>query len=235
MVKRQLEMETIPVIQMRLYLPAFLLLIASAQTGKAQSAVDINVGLGAARVGSNGSGLADASSPNAFGACIPSSGDPTCLATPGLHGMFLGIGGDVFMNKHFGVGAEVNLQPVKNDYGPLQFRQTFYDVNGIYAPVNEKRAQLQFQGGVGGARTSFSFTQSSCVGTAVCSTSSQPVGNSGHFQVHAGVGLQLFLTQHIFIRPQFDVHYVPNLTQQFGGTIVPQATVWVGYSLGDRP
>jgi hypothetical protein len=27
--------------------------------------------------------------------------------------------------KHFGVGAEVNLQPAKSDYGPLQYWQTF--------------------------------------------------------------------------------------------------------------
>ena len=52
----------------------------------------------------------------------------------------------MFLNKHFGVGAEVNLQPAKSDYGPLQFRQTFYDFNGIYAPVNEKQIQVQLQG-----------------------------------------------------------------------------------------
>jgi len=138
------------------------------------------------------------------------------------------------LHQHFGIGAEVNLQPAKGDYGPLQFRETFYDFNGIYAPVNSKRVQLQLQGGIGGARTSFSITQNSCVGTAVCSTVSQPVGNASHFQVHAGIGLQLFVTEHVFIRPQFDLHYVPNLNQQFGSNTVPAATVWVGYSFGDR-
>jgi hypothetical protein len=152
-----------------------------------------------------------------------------------LGGFFLGLGGDLLLYKHFGVGAEFNLQPAKSDYGPLQFRQLFYDFNGIYAPVNEKRVQLQLQGGIGGARTSFSFLQNSCVGTAVCSSSSQPVGNSSHFQVHAGIGVQFFLTDHLFIRPQFDLHYVPNFTQQFGSNTVPSGTVWVGYSFGERP
>lgn len=136
--------------------------------------------------------------------------------------------------KHFGVGAEVNLQPAKSDYGPLQYRETFYDFNGIYAPINEKRVTLQLQGGIGAARTGFSFSQNSCVGTAVCSNVSQPVGNASHFQVHTGVGVQFFLTQHLFIRPQFDLHYVPNLTQQFGSNAVPEGTIWVGYSFGER-
>jgi len=220
--------------QIRFYLSALLLVLASAPMSKAQTSFDLNIGFGTAQTGSNGSGIDNANSINAFGICSPSSGDPNCQKTPGLGGFFLGLGGDVMMTKHFGVGAEFNLQPAKNDYGPLQYRQTFYDFNGIYAPVNQKRVQLQLQGGIGGARTSFSFTQNACVGTAVCTSSSQPVGSTNHFQVHAGVGVQLFLTDHIFIRPQFDLHYVPNFTDQFGSTAVPQGTVWVGYSWGDR-
>ena len=54
------------------------------------------------------------------------------------------------------------------------------------------------------------------------------------FQVHTGVGVQFFLTQHLFIRPQFDLHYVPNLTQQFGSNAVPEGKIWVGYSFGER-
>ena len=216
------------------YLPFLALVLVGVPFASAQSSFDVNIGFGTARVGSNGSGIDNANSLNAFGPCLPSSGDPYCQTTPGLSGFFLGLGGDIMLHQHFGIGAEVNLQPAKGDYGPLQFRETFYDFNGIYAPVNSKRVQLQLQGGIGGARTSFSITQNSCVGTAVCSTVSQPVGNASHFQVHAGIGLQLFVTEHVFIRPQFDLHYVPNLNQQFGSNTVPAATVWVGYSFGDR-
>jgi hypothetical protein len=60
------------------------------------------------------------------------------------------------------------------------------------------------------------------------------VGSSGHFQVHVGVGVQLYVTEHIFIRPQFDLHYVPGFTQQFGSNLVPAGMVWLGYSFGDR-
>jgi hypothetical protein len=138
------------------------------------------------------------------------------------------------LTKRYGFGAEISLQPTRQDYGPLQYRQTFYDFNGIVAPVNQKRVELQLLGGIGGARTSFSFTQTGCVGVAVCTTQTQAVGNASHFQVHAGIGLQLFLTDHLFVRPQFDYHYVPNFTQQFASNSVPAATVWVGYSFGER-
>ncbi len=116
----------------------------------------------------------------------------------------------------------------------LQYRQSFYDFNGIFAPINQKRVSLQLQGGIGAARTSFSINQSGCVGTAVCTSQNQPVGSATHFQIHAGVGVSLFVTEHIFIRPQFDIHYVPNLTDQFGGNFVPAGTVWIGYNFGDR-
>jgi len=218
------------------YMRAALLFMASAilPSAFAQSSFDVNVGFGTARVGASGAGIDNANSINAFGSCIPNSGDVNCQATPSLDGFFLGFGGDLMLTKRYGFGAEISLQPTRQDYGPLQYRQTFYDFNGIFSPVNQKRIQLQLLGGIGGARTSFSFTQTGCVGVAVCTTQTQAVGNASHFQVHAGIGLQLFLTDHLFVRPQFDYHYVPNFTQQFASNSVPAATVWVGYSFGER-
>jgi hypothetical protein len=153
---------------------------------------------------------------------------------PGLNGFLLGFGGDGMFAKRFGVGGEVSFMPSKGDYGPLQFRQIFYDFNGIYMPVNEKRVGLKLMGGIGGARTSFSFNQSSCVGTAVCSSSSTPVGGSNHFQLHVGAGVEILLTEHMFIRPQFDLRYIPNFTDQFGSNIVPGGMLWIGLKTGGR-
>jgi hypothetical protein len=200
----------------------------------AQSSFDLNIGFGSAHANATGSGIENALSINAFGACSPASGDPNCQPTPSLSGFFLGFGGNAMLQKHYGFGAEINLQPARSDYGPLQYRQTFYDFNGIFAPLNQKRVLVQLLGGIGGARTSFSFTQRACVGTAVCVAQNQPVGNASHFQVHGGLGMQFFLTNHVFIRPQFDLHYVPNFTQQFGSNTVPGGSIWVGYSFGER-
>jgi hypothetical protein len=200
----------------------------------AQNAFDINLGFGSFHDGATGGGLDNASSLTAFGACTPGSGDTFCQATGGLGGFFLGFGGDLMFTNHFGGGFQANVQPAQSGYGPLQYRQSFYDVNGIYAPINHKKVVLQLMGGIGIARTAFSFNQSSCVGTAVCTSQNEPVGNSNHFDTHFGIGVQLFVTEHIFIRPQFDFHYVPGLTNQFSSDAVPGGSIWVGYNFGER-
>jgi hypothetical protein len=218
----------------KLSLTGAVVFLFGAALVNAQTAFDVNVGFGSAWASANSGGLDNASSLNAFGSCTPNSGDPNCESLPALNGFFLGFGGDLMLFKHFGVGFQASLQPSRETYGPLSSRQTFYDVNGIYAPIATKRAVLQLEGGVGGARTSFAYTQSGCVGTAVCTSSTEPVGNANHFDVHVGVGVQIFLTEHIFIKPEFDFHYVPGLTNQFGSDAVPEGMVWVGYSFGER-
>ena len=98
-----------------------------------------------------------------------------------------------------------------------------------------KRAIVQLQGGVGTATTGFTFSQSGCVGAGVvCTNSVSPVGSSTHFQVHFGAGVQIPIKDHFFVRPQFDLHYVPGLTNQFGSDLVPEVMVSVGYHLGER-
>ena len=224
------------------YLPILSLLLLCVPFASAQSSVDFMMGFGTAHDSASSSGLDDAilTQCSPVGSVSIATGG-TCAATPSLGGFFLGIGGDVMLWKHIGIGAEVNVQPAKSTfieipgYGPLNYRQTFYDFNGVYAPVNTKRVTLQLEGGVGGAKTGFSITSSQCVGSA-CVSQAQPVVNSNHFQVHAGVGLSLFVTDHVFIRPAFDIHYVPNLTTQpgFGSNLVSEGTVWIGYNFGDR-
>jgi len=219
---------------LRGYLPLLSLLLACAPFAAAQSSFDLNIGFGGAHDGSNGGGFDSASSINAGGVCTPGTGDVNCIKNPELSGFFLGFGGDVLLQKHYGIGGEVSFTPAKGDYGPFQYRQTFYDFNGIYAPVNQKRVQLKLMGGIGGAKTGLSFTQSSCIGTVGCVSQTEPVISANHFQVHVGVGVEVFVTDHIFIRPQFDYHYVPGFTDEFNSNSVPQGMVWVGYSWGDR-
>src|SRR5258707_1491595 len=181
----------------------------------AQSALDVNINFGTAWNSASGAGIDNVNSPNFLGGCVPGSGDPFCQATSKLSGFFLGFGGDIMFRQHFGAGAEVNFQPVHQDYGPIKSRQTFVDVNGIYEPLVSKRAIVQLQAGIGSASTGFIFSQSGCVGTALCTTQSSALGSSTHFQVHLGAGLQIPIKERFFIRPQFDIHYVPNFTDQY--------------------
>lgn len=205
----------------------FLPLLFCFSYANAQSAVEVNLGFGTAHDKAAGVGIDSTTG-------VPCTTGTTCQLTPSLSGFFMGFGGAVMLNKHLGFGGEASFQPARQDYSVLQLRQIFYDVDALYAPVNQKKVMLRFLGGIGAAKSSFSLTQSSCVGTAVCNTFTQPFGSSNHFQIHAGVGVQAYLTEHVFIRPQFDLHYVPNFTDQFGSTAVPGFMVWIGYSLGDR-
>lgn len=193
----------------------------------AQSALDVNLGFGTAHNKAAGGGIDS----NTGATCTTGT---TCLQTPTLSGFFMGFGGTIMLSKHLGFSGEATLQPRKQDYAGFQSRQIFYDVNGVYAPVNEKKVMVRLEGGIGGATTSFSYTASSCVGTAVCQTQSQAVGSAKHIQIHAGAGVQIYLNEHVFIRPQVDVHFVPNFTNQFGSNLAPSAMVWIGYSMGDR-
>jgi hypothetical protein len=185
------------------------------------------MGFGSNTVKSNGFGLSAITGNR----CSPVQGDSTCLTNPDLSGFFLGFGGDAMIDKHFGIGAELSFQPSKPNYGPFQYRQMFYDFNGIYAPVNEKKVSLKLMGGFGGSRTSFSFEDQSC---SVCSTTNVPVGKSNHFQLHAGAGIEIMITESLMVRPQFDFRYVPNLSDQFGRDIVTGGMVWVGFKFNNR-
>ena len=219
------------------YLPILSLLLLCVPFASAQSSVDFMVGFGTAHDSANGGGIESADSINAYSACAPGpASDGYCLNNPDLSGFFLGFGGDVMLWKKFGIGAAANVMPERKDYGPLLYRQAFYDVNGIFRPVSTKRVVLQLEGGIGGAHTGFGINESGgCVGTAVCTPNqTEPVGSSNHFDIHAGVGVSLFVTEHIFIRPQFDIHYAPGLTDQFNSNVVTAGMVWVGYSFGDR-
>jgi hypothetical protein len=62
------------------------------------------------------------------------------------------------------------------------------------------------------------------------------VDQANHFQLHFGAGIRLHVTDNIFIRPQFDLHWVhgfadPNVPV-YGSDWVPQYTIAIGYSFG---
>jgi len=226
------------VIRICRYFSLLFLLLFCIQFANAQSSFDLNMGFGAAQDKSLGS--VDI---NTLNPCP--SGDTTCATTASLNNFMLGFGANLMLWNHFGVGGDVMVQPARQNYltfqqansatgqagDILQSRVTFYEFNGIYQPVSSKKALLQLIGGIGGANVKFyeQVSQSSTVlGNSV---QSQYAGSSNHFSVHGGLGVQIYVTDHVFIRPQFDVHYVTNFSQ-FGRNIVTSEMVWIGYSLG---
>jgi len=209
----------------------------------AQAEFDIGLGFGTAHDASNHQGIDNLNSINALGPCTPNSGDVNCQQTPALSNFFMGFGMNILLTKRYGFGGDVIFQPERPSYGPLLYRQTFYDFNGIYAPINQKRVQLEILGGIGGAHTGFSINQTGCVGIAACSSQIVPVATANHFAIHVGAAVQVFVTEHIFVRPEYDFRYVPglgtpsnfnafgasNTSHQFNSDVVNAFMVWVGF------
>ena len=223
----------------RHYLPLLVLLLVCLPFAQAQSQVDFNVGFGTAHASSLGS--VDI---NTLNPCANLSGE-VCGSTPNLSGFFLGFGGNLMLWKHLGIGVDVALQPAKQNYltfqtatpgsygDVLQSRVTFYDFDAIYAPYSSKKVQVQVKGGIGGANVKFYENFSSSSAVLGNTNSSQYAGSANHFAVNAGLGVQIYLTDHVFVRPEVGYHYVHNFSQ-FGSNSVPAAMVWLGYSIGDR-
>jgi hypothetical protein len=84
------------------------------------------------------------------------------------------------------------------------------------------------EGGIGGAKLSFYVSQQA----GSIFTQSQYFTSTNHFQVHAAVGVKVYVSTSVFIKPQVDLHYVPHLTDQYGRNAVPEFTMSIGYSFG---
>ncbi len=227
------------------YLPIFVLPLACLTIAHAQAGVDVAVGFGAAQDSAATTGL----DPNTLLGCTLGS-NPTgagCASTPSLNAFMMGFSGDLMFWKHFGINAEVSFQPAKQNYVTLQSasptlgqgaitlqeRTTLYDFNGVYQPVKTEKVAVKLYGGVGGANLKFYENSSSNTALTGSQNYSQFFGSSNHFQVHGGAAVQIYVRGKLFVRPQFDIHYVNNLSQ-FGHNYITEEMVWIGYTLGSQ-
>jgi len=186
---------------------------AAPHLGRAQE-VAAYFGLGSAYDGSNG-------------AQIDTFSDGNLFKTPSLGGVFGHIGASVFINKHVGVGGEISWRLFQADYAGIQYRPTFYTFDAIYRPAtaSKKRFVPEFRAGIGGVRLNFFPNDDlSCAQVPGCPS-------SDHFQLHLAAAARWYLSDHFFLRPAVDVHYVNNLFE-FGNNWVPEYSVGFGYSLG---
>jgi hypothetical protein len=160
-----------------------------------------------------------------------------CEPGPTIGGVFGVFGVDFMLKPHLGFNGEYAFRFAQAPYLPaagLNYRPGFYDFNVVYQPLSGKRIVPLVEGGIGGARIALYQTQTVSI-TGITNTFTIPAGlNANHFQVHGAVGVKLYVKGNIFIKPQFDIHYVTHLTDQFGRDWVPQYTVAVGYTFGER-
>lgn len=229
------------------YLPFCFLALGSVQFASAQTDFDVNLGFGSFHDKAAAATGVDSVTGST---CTSVTTDPNCVITPtnGMGGFFLGFGMDLMLKKKYGLGFSWDLTPARSDYEPavsipasegggsytVQYRQHFIDFNGIYAPVNNKKFVLKLIPGIGDAKTSISISETSCLTSSTCAHEVEPFASENHFDIHAGVAVQVFVNDHFYIQPEFDYHYVPNLNQQFNSNSVFGGMVRVGYNWGDR-
>ena len=158
---------------------------------------------------------------------IDTFGDGNLHNTPAMGGLFTSLGANVFFGKRVGVGAELSWRPSEGDYAGLLYRPSIASFDGIFRPRtgSTKRFAPELHAGIGWARVRYDFNdQPSCDQVPGCP-------DTTHFQVHLGAAGRWYLTDHIFLRPALDVHYVHNLFE-FGSNWVPRYSVGIGYSFG---
>lgn len=204
------------------------LLVGSWNHAQAQS-LSPYFGLG---TGTNSAGTSTGCPP---GRLFDSFND-ACEPAPTIGGLFGILGADFMVLPHLGVNGEYAFRFAQAPYlplGGLKFRPAFYDFNVIWQPFSIWRLVPDVEGGFGVARVALYSTQTTSV-TGITSTTTSSAGAANHFQEHFGLGAKLYITSAIFIKPQFDFHYVPHLTDQFGRNWVPQYSAAVGYTFGRR-
>ncbi|MDQ2842644.1 MAG: hypothetical protein M3Y72_16705 [Acidobacteriota bacterium] len=193
-----------------------------ASFANAQAGLDVFFGLGTAQ----------ASSSNQL---IDTFGDGNLYSTPRLGGVFGKAGADVMLTPHFGVNGELDFRFAQTNYAGLQYRPVFYDFNGVWLPFGDrfKRIVPEVEAGFGGVNLRFYYPSSYCDAFAGCSNANQYLESSNHFQFHFAAGLRVYVTSHIFVRPQVDAHWVNNF-YQFGTNWVPEYGAVVGWSFGSH-
>ena len=193
--------------------PGVMILLGFSATLVQAQEANFYIGAGSAHDSSNG-------------AKIETFGDGSLYKTPNLGGLWGIIGGNVFVNKQVGIGAEVSWKS-QSDYAGIQYRPSFYNFDAIYQPakVGTRRLAPEFRLGIGGMRIHyFPDDPSFCDQLEGCPA-------SHHFQVHFAAAARWYLTDHLFLRPALDVHYVNNLFE-FGSNWVPRYSVGIGYGFG---
>jgi hypothetical protein len=185
----------------------------------AQSRFDFYFGMGTAQVGSSHQ-------------VIQNTSTGSILPTPHMDGVFGTIGGGIFLKQNYGFGAQAAFRFKQGDYAGYGYRPIFYDFNGMWTPQIGKFVVPEFQAGFGGLNLRF-YDASNPYYDYNTGKVSTFAGSSNHFQLHAAAGLRFKVKSHIFVRPQLDYHWVPNLTNEFGSNSVLSYSLAAVFSSGE--
>jgi hypothetical protein len=145
-------------------------------------------------------------------------------------GGYPAFSGDFLFKNNFGIGAEAAWRAHQNlDLFLQPYRPILYDFNAVLAPPLGKKAQADFQGGIGWESIRF-YTPffNNCNGFNCTNFTS-----SNHFLGHVGAGLRYYVTNSVFIMPEAHFYFVRN-NIEFSGPRISRYGVSIGYSFKNQ-
>lgn len=138
-------------------------------------------------------------------------------------GLFPSAGVNLFIGA-VGIGGEVAFRAQHNS---SDLRPIYYDVNLLLDPVHIARSIVpELMVGVGAQSIQALKGAASCGGLSSCA---QYAGSN--LAGHVGLGLKVYLTEHIFLRPEAHFYFIRN-NSAFGTSNTQRFGVSLGYSFG---
>ena len=204
-----------------------LLMLAAANSAHAQRVISPFFGLGSDRDTVGTDNASACTSGQLF-----DNFTSVCESGPTMGGLFGMVGVDYMLKRKIGLNGEYTFHVSPSAYLPnegLKMRPSFYDINGFWQPFGRRIAPF-LEGGFGGARVALLFNSNSCLTGSPCGNFTPPA-SPNYYQLHLAVGGKIYIHGAIFVKPEFDLHYVFNF-QQFGRNAVIGYMISGGYTFG---
>lgn len=144
-------------------------------------------------------------------------------------GFYPSAGGDlIFLPHGLGLGAQVAWRGSMSDFFGEGVRPIMYSFNLAWEPIAPGiKFRPDVMIGAGAESLRFYTGQYTCSAFTGCTDYT----SSNHGMLHAGVGLKVYVTDHIFLRPALDL-YVVRHNYEFTAPQAWQTGISIGYTLG---
>ncbi|MGH9417586.1 MAG: hypothetical protein ACRD01_13265 [Terriglobales bacterium] len=144
-------------------------------------------------------------------------------------GLFPSAGGDIIFLPHgIGFGAQVAWRASQTDFFGEGVRPIMYSFNLAWEPI-APGFKFRPDFSIGAGAESLRFYQG--VYTCGAFTGCSDYTSSNHGMLHAGVGLKVYFTDHLFLRPALDFYTVRH-NFEFDVPNAWQTGIAIGYTLG---
>lgn len=144
-------------------------------------------------------------------------------------GAYPSFSADVLFYKNLGFQGEFAWKASRGVWQGVQpYRPFFYDFNAIYVPKLANRTYLELMAGLGSEATRYYQPFQTC-DFYTCKN----YVTINHFMGHFGVGMKVYATRNLFVRPEAHL-YLVNDNQEFSSGRAVRYGVSVGYTFGGR-